>query len=161
MINTNRITTVAAVLLTLAVTGAQPASARPTDYMPPGKTAPAPAYSRPDKEMTPTSQPATSSDSIGQAGALRSLTQQQRERVAGISALSDRQLAAAFGAAPPAENQPNASPAVVRAQTPENGFDWGDACVGALGGLVLAMLGFGAGLVISQRRTRPTTTLPN
>jgi hypothetical protein len=53
---------------------------------------------------------------------------------------------------------------VVRITTPASGFDWGDAGIGAAGGLALAMLGVGGGLVISHqrpRRTRTTTSLPN
>ena len=53
---------------------------------------------------------------------------------------------------------------VVRITTPASGFDWGDAGIGAAGGLALAMLGLGGGLVISHprpRRTHHTTTLPN
>jgi hypothetical protein len=51
-----------------------------------------------------------------------------------------------------------------RITTPASGFDWGDAGIGAAGGLALAMLGVGGGLVISHQRpqrTRPTTTLPS
>jgi hypothetical protein len=53
---------------------------------------------------------------------------------------------------------------VVRIITPASGFDWGDAGIGAAGGLALAMLGFGVGLVISHhrpRRTRTTTRQPH
>jgi hypothetical protein len=53
---------------------------------------------------------------------------------------------------------------VVRITTPVSGFDWGDAGIGAVGGLALAMLGVGGGLVISHqrpRRTRSTTSLPS
>jgi hypothetical protein len=53
---------------------------------------------------------------------------------------------------------------VVRITTPASGFDWGDAGIGAAGGLALAMLGLGGGLVISHqrpRRTRRTSGLPN
>lgn len=53
---------------------------------------------------------------------------------------------------------------VVRITTPPNGFAWGDAGIGAAGGLALAMLGVGGALVITHqrpRRTRHTTTLPN
>jgi hypothetical protein len=53
---------------------------------------------------------------------------------------------------------------VVRITTPASGFDWGDAGIGAAGGLALALLGVGGGLVISHqrpRRTRPTTTVPS
>lgn len=51
---------------------------------------------------------------------------------------------------------------VVRITTPASGFDWGDAGIGAAGGLAIAMLGFGGGLVISShrpRRRRRTTGL--
>lgn len=37
---------------------------------------------------------------------------------------------------------------------PSGGFDWGDAGIGAAGGLALSMLGLGGALVVSQRRTR-------
>ena len=53
---------------------------------------------------------------------------------------------------------------VVRITTPASGFDWGDAGIGAAGGLAIAMLGVGGGLVISHsrpRRTRQTTALPS
>lgn len=43
------------------------------------------------------------------------------------------------------------APAIVRV-TPSNGFDWGDAGIGAAGGLALAVVGFGGGLAASQRR---------
>jgi hypothetical protein len=44
--------------------------------------------------------------------------------------------------------------AVVRIQTSPSGFDWGDAGIGAAGGLALAMLGVGGAVVVSQRRPR-------
>ena len=50
---------------------------------------------------------------------------------------------------------PGSAPqAVVRIQTPPNGFDWGDAGIGAAGGLALAMIGVGGALAVSQRRPR-------
>jgi hypothetical protein len=55
------------------------------------------------------------------------------------------------------------SPAV-RITTPASGFDWGDAGIGAAGGVAVATLGLGGGLVISHhrpRRNRHTTGLPN
>ena len=53
--------------------------------------------------------------------------------------------------------------AVVRVQIPQSGFDWGDAGIGAAGGLALAMLGLGGTLLVSQRprHTRRTTAQPN
>lgn len=56
----------------------------------------------------------------------------------------------------------SAPPTVVRIQTPQSGFDWGDAGIGAAGGLAIAMLGLGGALVVSHhrpRRTRQTTGL--
>jgi hypothetical protein len=53
---------------------------------------------------------------------------------------------------------------IVHITTPASGFDWGDAGIGAAGGVALAMLGLGGGLVISNhrtRRTRRTTALPS
>ncbi len=53
---------------------------------------------------------------------------------------------------------------VVRIQTPQSGFDWGDAGIGAAGGLAIAMVGLGGGLVISRhqpRRSRHTKALPS
>ncbi len=47
-----------------------------------------------------------------------------------------------------------APPAVVRVQAPASGFDWGDAGIGAAGGLALSMIGLGGALAASQRRTR-------
>jgi hypothetical protein len=46
-------------------------------------------------------------------------------------------------------------PTIVRVKVPtSSGFDWGDAGIGAAGGLALAMLGIGGGLAISQRHER-------
>jgi hypothetical protein len=55
----------------------------------------------------------------------------------------------------------SAPQAVVRIQTPPSGFDWGDAGIGAAGGLALAMLGLGGGLLISQRSRRTATHAPD
>jgi hypothetical protein len=57
---------------------------------------------------------------------------------------------------------PGSAPqAVVRIQTPPSGFDWGDAGIGAAGGLALAMIGVGGALAVSQRGRRRGTTLPS
>ena len=70
MSNTHRITTTAAVLLSLATAGAPAASARPADYVPAGHQAPAGIYSRPDKSTIPASPPATSGGAIGRPALL-------------------------------------------------------------------------------------------
>ena len=60
--------------------------------------------------------------------------------------------AAAAVAALVKQNPPSA---VVRIHTtPGGGFDWGDAGIGAAGGLALAMIALGGGLTVSQRRGR-------
>jgi hypothetical protein len=45
-------------------------------------------------------------------------------------------------------------PTIVRVTARNGGFDWGDAGIGAAGGLALSMVGLGGGLAVSQRRTR-------
>jgi hypothetical protein len=163
MTTTHRIIT-AAVLLSLAAAGAPTAAARPA-YDPPaaGNQTPTSVYNRPDKAVIPVTQPASAAIAAN-ASVPQSLTPQQRQRVAALSALSDKQVAAGFGVASPVADKASALQAVVRVQAPQGGFDWGDAGIGAAGGLALAMLGIGGGLVISRqrpRRARPTTTLPN
>ena len=46
---------------------------------------------------------------------------------------------------------------IVRVSAPSS-FDWGDAGIGAAGGVALSMLGIGGALVVSQRRTSRHTT---
>jgi hypothetical protein len=48
--------------------------------------------------------------------------------------------------------------AIVRIQTPQSGFDWGDAGIGAAGGFALSMIGLGGVLVVTQRRGRRPVT---
>lgn len=122
MTRTHRITTTAAVLLSLAAAGAPTAMARP-DFAPAAKQPPPTAYSRPDKSLIPLTTP--SGD----------------------------------GTSRPA----SAPQAVVQVQTPPSGFDWGDAGIGAAGGVAIAMLGLGGTLLISQgpRRTRKSTAQPS
>jgi hypothetical protein len=53
-------------------------------------------------------------------------------------------------------------PQIIRVSQP-NGFDWGDAGIGAAGGVALAMLGLGGALVVMHRpkRARQTTAVPS
>jgi hypothetical protein len=51
-----------------------------------------------------------------------------------------------------------AAPTVVRASNPNASFDWGDAGIGAAGGLVLSIAALTGGLALSQRRARRTGT---
>lgn len=130
MSHTHRITTTAAVLLSLAAAGVPAASARPADYVPASKQAPAIVNSRPDTATIPTQWPYPYGGDPKPATATRATVPQ----------------------------------AVVQVQTPKTGFDWGDAGIGAAGGLALAMLGVGGGLVLSHQRsgrTRDTPGLPS
>jgi hypothetical protein len=165
MTTTHRMTTTAALILTLAGVAAPAATARPVDDpATPVSRTPASVYSRPDKTLIPVGPPATSGAAVGRAALLRSLAQQKRQRVAALSAYREGQLATAFDIAATAANEASAPQAVARVHAPQTGFDWGDAGIGAAGGLALAMLGVGGGLVISRqrpRRTRPTTTVPS
>lgn len=47
---------------------------------------------------------------------------------------------------------------LVRVTAPNDGFDWGDAGVGAAGGVGLSMLGVAGALTVSQRRHAKSTT---
>ncbi|MGZ6638224.1 MAG: hypothetical protein ACXVII_35830 [Solirubrobacteraceae bacterium] len=124
MTPTHRITTAAAIMLSLAAAGAPTASARPADSTPAAKHTPTTVYSRPDKSLIPVAARSPSGGTV--------------------------------------VNQ-SAPPTVVRIQTPQSGFDWADAGIGAAGGLALAMLGLGGALLISQRprRTRNSTVQPS
>jgi hypothetical protein len=46
-----------------------------------------------------------------------------------------------------------AAPTIVRVTTPDGGFDWRDAGIGAAGGFALSMIGVGGALVVSARRS--------
>jgi hypothetical protein len=50
----------------------------------------------------------------------------------------------------------NSSPTAAPTATPSGGFDWGDAGIGAAGGLALSIVGIGGALALSGRRTRRT-----
>jgi hypothetical protein len=57
---------------------------------------------------------------------------------------------------------PHATAGVAGVATPQSGFDWGDAGIGAAAGVALALLAVGAALAITQhrpRRSRHTTAL--
>lgn len=56
----------------------------------------------------------------------------------------------------------SSDPTIVRVIAPNNGFDWGDACIGAAGGLAISLVVVGGALVVSRRRDHrvPTTISP-
>lgn len=153
----HHVRTACAVALTLALTliAASPASATPWGGYGPGLSQPA---------ATPTSTPL-------------------RSKIADTGPCSEVCSGGGFGrrvsrpAATPLSTRPASDvsstngydfarvpPSVVRIISRDSGFDWGDAGIGAAGGLALAMLGVGGGLAISRQRLRRahhTTTLPN
>jgi hypothetical protein len=49
------------------------------------------------------------------------------------------------------------APTIVHVTGPSGGFDWGDAGIGAAGGLALSILGVGSALAVSGHRTRRQT----
>ena len=71
-----------------------------------------------------------------------------------VYARQDKQLAPSS----PVQTPTIASPVVPRATSPTGSFDWGDAGIGAAGGLVISILGVGGAFALSQRRTRRTGT---
>jgi hypothetical protein len=133
MTTTRRITTTAVALLSLAAAGAPAASARPADFVPAGKQAPAAVYSRSDKSM---------------------VYSQPDKSMLPTSATAGGDFLAP--AAPP----PVVRAQVVRAQAPKSGFDWGDAGIGAAG-LALLVIGIGGAFAVSQRRSRRAAAVPS
>ena len=51
---------------------------------------------------------------------------------------------------------PNVPPVVLGVAAGSSGFDWGDAAIGAAGGIALTMVALGGTLAVSRRRTRRT-----
>jgi len=51
----------------------------------------------------------------------------------------------------------NGVPATVHVTTHSNPFDWGDAAIGAAGGIVISLLIVGGALVVTQRRQPQTS----
>ena len=124
MTTTHRITTSAALFLAVAAAGAPGASARPAVYSPQ------------EKALVSAQSAATQTTGV--------YNRQDKSLVA-----NDSQPTPSATIAKVSSTQP-----VVRVLTPSNGFDWGDAGIGAAGGLALSIIGLGGALAVSQRRTR-------
>jgi hypothetical protein len=92
------------------------------------------SYSRQDKSMVPAANPTP----------------------AAVYSRQDKSMVAATS--PPTTvgttTKVSAQPLVVHVQAPANGFDWGDAGIGAAGGLALSMIGLGGAVAVSQHRAR-------
>ena len=67
-------------------------------------------------------------------------------------ARQDKQVVQSSQSQAPVSAVPPSAPAA----TPGGGFDWGDAGIGAAGGLAISVVGIGGALALSQRRTRRT-----
>ena len=94
------------------------------------------AYSRQDKSIVPATNPTSATV----------YSRQDKSTVPASSPSTPAASTAKVTAAPP----------VVRVQAPANGFDWGDAGIGAAGGVALALIGLGGALAVSQHRNRNT-----
>lgn len=81
---------------------------------------------------------------------------QELQQDAGLSAYREGQLAASLDVAATAADTPSA-----RVHAPEERFDWGDASLGAAGGLALLVIGVGGAFAASGRRSRRSTAWPN
>jgi hypothetical protein len=156
-----RTATTTAIILSLTAAGAPAASARPVDFVTASQHSSPAIYSRPDKSMTPTSPPTTSGGASGRAALLQSLSQQERQRVAALSAYREGQLAASFDVAAAAANHASPPPALLRVHASRGGFDWGDAGLGAAGGLALSVIAVGGAFAVSVRRGRRGSAVPS
>jgi hypothetical protein len=136
--------TTLAVALALGLAGAPAASARPDLNGAPTFPAPvsyksAPVRPNPDEQTLPTGSVSTT----GGAGACAGCT---RAEIARLNRLEARErLGGSFTAV--SGGSPAVTHTVIRAG---HGFDWGDAGIGAAGGLALSLLAVGGAL--SQRR---------
>ncbi|HJS97217.1 MAG TPA: hypothetical protein VJ741_23310 [Solirubrobacteraceae bacterium] len=139
---TNRTATTAAIILSLAAAGAPAASARPVDFVPASQHSPAAVYSRPEKSLIPQGRSA--------------VTGQDGQRVAGLAAYREGQLAASLDVTSPATENASA-----RVHASENGFDWGDAGLGAAAALTLSVMAVGGAFAVSGRRSRRSTAVPS
>lgn len=141
MTTTHRFSTTAVLILSLAAAGAPAASAQPiggyTGIAANGQSSTA-VRPNPDEQTV--------------TGATANPTP------ATVYSRQDKSIVPATSPSTPAGSPAKVSaPApVVHVQAPANGFDWGDAGIGAAGGLALSMIGLGGALAVSQRRTRHT-----
>jgi hypothetical protein len=147
MTTTHRISTGVALALALAASAA-PASARPFDLNANGSYVPAGSASMQAPSQPTGVPPILAAPKPSQRAALRQA--QQQERPASTGPRSEVVSGGGYG--------PINTPAtVVRGLAHGGGFDWGDAGIGAAGGLGLALVGVGGAFAISQqRRGRPS-----
>lgn len=174
MTTTHRISTGVALALALAATAA-PASARPFDINSNGSYVPAGSASLQAPSQPKGVPPILPAPPASQRAAIQHAEQQERlaylahhqsnnatyssaemnahadATPIGVSSAGPRSKVVSGGGYGPT----NTPATVVRVIAPGGGFDWGDAGIGAAGGLSLAFVGVGCALGISQqRRTR-------
>ena len=145
-----RITKATAVALAVGALAAPVASAGPIADN---------AYSLQDKQLSPSTQ------SLGVQGAPPILPAPNPSQSAAIQRAEQRAAQGLAQALPNSAKystaETNAYPirsGVVRVAATNGGFDWGDAGIGAAGGLVLSIVAIGGGLVLVQRRPRTDKT---
>ena len=140
MTTIHRISTTAALILSLATLGAPAASARSV-----GLDAATAANGQSSTAVRPNPDQQTATGATANRTSAAGYSRQDKSIVASASPSATSGIANA-----------TAAPAVVRLQAPASGFDWGDAGIGAAGGIALSMIGLGGALVVSQNRARRT-----
>jgi hypothetical protein len=154
MTTTHRISTGVALALALAVSAA-PASARPFDLNAEGSYTPAGSASAQAPSQPTRLPPILAAPKPSQRAALRHAQQQER-----LAYLAHHQPSSARYSSAEMNAYASATPTdipstVVHIVSHDGRFDWGDAGIGAAGGLGLALLGVGGAAAIShQRRAR-------
>jgi hypothetical protein len=142
MLSPQHITKGAALALTVGAFAAPVASA-----------APIADYSRQDKQVSPSTQqglpPILPAPNPSQSAAIQRAEQQAAQGRAhtlpNSATYSNAETNAYLSRSP-----------VLPVKAQDGGFDWGDAGIGAAGGLVLSIVAIGGGLVLVQRRERQT-----
>jgi hypothetical protein len=147
MTTTHRISTGVVLALALAAASAPGASARPV-----GPDAATAANGQSSTAVRPNPDQQTGTGATANRTSAAVYSRQDKSIVPSTAPSTTARVA-----------QASAAPPVVRLQAPASGFDWGDAGIGAAGGLALSMLGLGGALLISQRprRTGHSTARPN
>ena len=169
MTTTHRTATTALLILSLAAAGTPAASAMPARGEPAVTAKPASAaiYSRQEKSTIPATAPTQptrlppilAAPKPSQTLALLQAQHQKRQAY-----LADHQPNSARYSSAEMNAYTSAIPigvpnTVAHAASPDGPFDWGDAGIGAAGGIVLLMLGLGAVRGASRYRTRHTAAL--
>ena len=154
MTTTHRISTGVALALALAASAA-PASARPIDLNANGSYVPAGSASMqaPSQPTQPTRlPPILAAPKPSQRAALRHAQQQKRLAYLAHHQPNDARYSSAEMNAYAYATPTGVPSTVVHVASHDGRFDWGDAGIGAAGGLGLALVGVGGAFAISQQR---------